>query len=119
VQCATFSRSLNPRNIDKSVSDIRIQFPFENSFWISVFGCKFTILPDIQPANRLVIISARWQWKTTRSLGESKITRSSEKSLGVAPVYGLVARPTWSQVDQGKTSPTLSSRLFQWMRGSW
>ena len=59
VQCATFSKSLNHRNIDKSVSDIRvrIRFPFESSFWISVFGCKLTILPDIQPANRMVIIS--------------------------------------------------------------
>ena len=60
VQCATFSKTLNPRNIDKSVSDIqiRIQFQFENSFWISVSGCKLTILPDIQPATRIVIISA-------------------------------------------------------------
>ena len=60
VQCATFSKSLNPRNIDKSVSDIRIRirFPFESSFWISLSGCKLTILPDIQPANRIVIISA-------------------------------------------------------------
>ena len=57
VQCATFSKSLNPRNIDKSVSDIRIRFPFESSFWISLSGCKLTILPDIQPANRIVIIS--------------------------------------------------------------
>ena len=58
-ECATFSRSLNPRNIDKSVSDIRIRirFPFESSFWISLSGCKLTILPDIQPANRIVIIS--------------------------------------------------------------
>jgi len=38
VQWETFSKSLNPRNIDKSVSDIRIRirFPFESSFWISV-----------------------------------------------------------------------------------
>ena len=59
VQCATFSKSLNPRNTDKSVSDIRIRnrFPFESSFWISVSGCKRTILPDIQPTNRIVIIS--------------------------------------------------------------
>jgi len=37
VQCATFSESLNPRNIDECVSDIRIRirFPFESSFWIS------------------------------------------------------------------------------------
>jgi len=49
MQCATFSKSLNPRNIDKSVSDIRIpiRFPFESSFWISVSGCKLTMLPDI------------------------------------------------------------------------
>jgi len=54
-----FSKSLNPKLIDKSVSDIRIRirFPFESSFWISVSGCKLTILPDIQPANRIVIIS--------------------------------------------------------------
>jgi len=59
VQCAAFSKSLNPRNIDKTVSDIqiRIRFPFESSFWISVSGCKLTILPDIHPANRIVIIS--------------------------------------------------------------
>ena len=57
VQCATFSKSVNPRNIDKSVSDIRIRFPFESRFWISVSGCKLTILPDIQPENRIVIIS--------------------------------------------------------------
>jgi len=60
VQCATFYKSLNPRNTDKSVSDIRIRIrlPLESSFWISVSGCKLTILPDIQPANRIVIISA-------------------------------------------------------------
>jgi len=58
-----FSKSLNPKNIDKSVSDIRIsiRFPFESSFWISVSGCKLTILPDIQPANRIVIISGTCQ----------------------------------------------------------
>jgi len=46
VQCATFSTSLNPRYIDKTVSDIRIRFPFESSFWISVSGCKVTGKPD-------------------------------------------------------------------------
>ena len=58
VQCATFTKSLNPRKIDKSVSDIRIRirFPFESSFWISLSDCKLTILRDIQPANRKVII---------------------------------------------------------------
>jgi len=59
VQCATFCKSLNPRNINKSVSDIRIRirFPYENSFWISLSGCKLTILLDIQLANRIVILS--------------------------------------------------------------
>jgi len=49
-----FSKSLNPRNLDKSVSDIliRTRFLFEGSYWISVSGCKLTILPDIQPANQ-------------------------------------------------------------------
>jgi len=57
AQCATFSTSLNPQNIDNSVSDVRIRFPFESSFWISVSGCKITILPDIQLVNWIVIIS--------------------------------------------------------------
>jgi len=53
MQCATFSKSLNPRNIDRSFSDIRIRirFPFESSFWISLSGCNLTTLPDIRPAN--------------------------------------------------------------------
>jgi len=60
MQYVTFSKNLNPRNIDKSVSDIRIRIriPFESRFWISLSGFKLTILPDIQPANRIVIISA-------------------------------------------------------------
>jgi len=64
--CATFSKSLNPRNIDKSVSDnrIRIRFSFESSFWISSSGCKLTILPDIQPSNRIVIISGEQKQET-------------------------------------------------------
>jgi len=59
-----FSKSLNPRNIDKSFSDIqiRIRFTFEGSFWTPVSGCKLTILPDIQPANRIVIISDLVAW---------------------------------------------------------
>jgi len=58
VPCATFSQSLNPRNIDKSVSDIR--FPFESSFWISLSGCKLTILPNLQPA------TGQWSSRTGR-----------------------------------------------------
>jgi len=42
-------------SIYKSVSDIWI--PFKSSFLISVSGCKLTILPEIQPGNRIVIIS--------------------------------------------------------------
>jgi len=57
LQCATFSKSLNPWNINKSVADIRIRFPFQSRFWISVSGCTLTILPDIQPANWIVVIS--------------------------------------------------------------
>jgi len=65
MQCATFSKRLNPRNIDKSVSDIRIRvrFPFETSFWMFVSGCKLIILPDIQPGNRIVIISVTLQYR--------------------------------------------------------
>jgi len=59
VKSATFSKSLDPRKIEKSVSDIR--FPFESSFWISVSGCKLIILPGIHPANRIMIISGTHQ----------------------------------------------------------
>ena len=56
--CNFFQKSKSS-NIDKSVLDnrIRIRFPFEISFWISLSGWKLTILPDIQPANWIVIIS--------------------------------------------------------------
>jgi len=56
--CKFFQKS-DPRNIDKNVSDIRIsiRFPFESSLWISLSGCKLTILPDIQPVSWIVIIS--------------------------------------------------------------
>jgi len=48
-----------PRNIEKSVSDILIciRLPFLSSLWISVSGCKLAIIPDIQPANQIAIIS--------------------------------------------------------------
>jgi len=85
VHCATFSKSLNPRNISKSVPDIRIRirFPFESSFWIFVSGCKLTILPDIQPANRIVIISDTdgyrilnfWNFRIRFGHGYAKIFR--------------------------------------------
>jgi len=74
--CATFSKSLNHRNIGKSVSDIRIRirFLFEGSFWMSVSGCKLTILLDIQLANRIVIISANYM---------SKLRTESEKYFSI------------------------------------
>ena len=37
---------------------IRIRFPVESSFWMSVSGYKLTIFSDIQPANWIVVISA-------------------------------------------------------------
>jgi len=74
VQCATFSKSLNPRNIDKTVSDICIRFLFESRVWISVSGCKLTILPDIQPANRIVIISATYITTVWHWVGEPSIS---------------------------------------------
>jgi len=45
VQCATFTKSLNPRNIEKSVSDIliRIRSRLKTVFGYSVSGCKLTI----------------------------------------------------------------------------
>jgi len=60
VQCGTFSKNFNPRNIDKCVSDtfIHTLLPFESSIWISVSDWKLTILPDIPLANWTVIISA-------------------------------------------------------------
>ena len=59
TEYTTFSENLNPRNIDKSISDIRIhiRFSFESSVWISVSGYKLAILPDIQSASRIMIIS--------------------------------------------------------------
>ena len=77
AQCAAFSKGLNPRNIDKSVSDIRIliRFPFENSFWISLSGCKLAILPDIQPANRIVINSAGYVHQRLRDFVNMTLTR--------------------------------------------
>jgi len=59
MQYATFSKNLNPPNIENTASDIRIRvrFPFDSRVWISVSGCKLTILPDMQPANQIVVIS--------------------------------------------------------------
>jgi len=56
--CNFLQKILNPQNVEKSVSDILIWFPFESSFWISVSGCKLTILQDIHSANRIMIIFA-------------------------------------------------------------
>jgi len=100
LQCATFSKSLNPRNFHKSVSDIRIRirFPFESSFWISLSGCKLTILSDIQPANRIVIISAvhaymMWSQKFRLTPVQSRFNKVRHRPDAV----------------QSKSSPMLSS----------
>ena len=82
MQYATFSKNLNPRNIEKSVSDIRIRirFPFDSRFWISVSSCKFTILPDIQPANQIVIISVLYQY-VSGSTSNSKTIYSASSDI--------------------------------------
>jgi len=95
VQCATFSKSLNPRNIDKTVSDIRvrIRFLFESSFWISVSGCKLTILPDIQPANRIVIISGLQDVRGVQDRDfRTRVRRDSAhfEQTGSDPDYGFI-----------------------------
>ena len=46
-------------SITTVINTVCIRFPFESSFGISVSGCKLTILPDIQPVNWIVIISAK------------------------------------------------------------
>jgi len=61
VQFATFCKSVNSRNTEKSVSDILNWFPHEISFCIFVTGCKLTIMLDIQPANLRVINSAVYE----------------------------------------------------------
>ena len=61
AMCNFFQKSESSK-YRKSVSDIwiRIRFLFEGSFRIFVSGCKLTILPNIQPANRIVIISGAY-----------------------------------------------------------
>ena len=76
VQCATFPKRLNPSNIDNSISDIHIRFPFESSLWISLSGCKLTILPDVQPSNRIVIISDLMLTSVWYGVGESPLTKN-------------------------------------------
>jgi len=76
--CPFFQKSESSKyRQTQSVSDIRlnIRFPFENSFWISVSGCKLTILPDIQPINRIVIITGACNPKLfyDKRLNEMKI----------------------------------------------
>jgi len=76
MQRATFSKSLNPRNIDKSVSDIRIRIRLQTypvaSRLASLSGCKPPILPDTQPANRIVITSGA---ELARKVGKNGLNR--------------------------------------------
>jgi len=104
VQSATFSKSLNPRNIDKSVSDIRIliRFAFESSFWISVSGCKLPILPDIQPANRIVINSGRQPAENSCfSFGNTALqpARPAGPPFSVIPLVDEMSRVCCSRKD--------------------
>jgi len=50
---------------EKRFPKVRILETSIKAFWISVSGCKLTILPDIQPANRIVIISGAKPKPTT------------------------------------------------------
>jgi len=74
-----FLQKSDPRNIDKSVSDIRIRirFRFEISFWISLSGCKLTMLPDIQPVNRIVIISVSYRVQISNLQTQHTLTSRS------------------------------------------
>ena len=62
VQCATFSKSESSKYREK-----RFRYPdpypvpVRRQFLDIRSGCKLTILPDIQPANRILIISDRHQ----------------------------------------------------------
>jgi len=94
VQCATFSKSLNPPNINKSVSDIRIRirFPFQRRFWIFVSGCKLTILPYIQLANQIVIISAVHQrWARIRTGSDCNLLKIGGSGLDRTEKYFVVS----------------------------
>jgi len=74
VQCATFSKSLNPQNIEKSVSDIliRIRFPLK-----AVFGYPYPIA---------YFLSC---WIPNRQLDKRRIARCFTGNMGnVCPVYG-------------------------------
>ena len=127
VQCATFSKILNPRNIDKTVSDIRIRirFPFEISFWISLFGCKLTVLPDIQPANRIVIISGVY---TVHSCSVSVFIFKTDTQIhycisisivlwvevATEPPYGISVLRMFKQNNNCCSLTTLILHKFQW-----
>jgi len=110
-ECAPFSKSLNPRNIDKSVSVIRIRFPFESSLWISLSGCKLTILSDIQPANRIMIISDWYTatWFTCLSSGNAlwirrtTLNNSWLNQSRVKPGHALLKHVNKSAFGRGTT----------------
>ena len=61
-EMGNFFQECEPSNMEKSVSDIllRIRFPFESSFWISVSGWNSLSFLDIQPGNRIEIISVAY-----------------------------------------------------------
>ena len=81
AMCNFFQKSESSK-YRKSVSDIwiRIRFLFEGSFRIFVSGCKLTILPNIEPANRIVIISAAHAQSNVFHLKSAK--KTDEQGLG-------------------------------------
>jgi len=112
-----FSKSLNPQNIVESVSDIRIRirFPFESSFWISVSGCKLTILPDIQPANRIVIISAGLEYLAEMSRVARFFLQLMAKILIKNGQNGCLFLKLWPK-SQNVLTMIISSKVSQIVR---
>jgi len=56
VQCANFSQGCESSKYREK--RFGYPHPYPVAVWISISVCKLTILPDIQPANRRVIISS-------------------------------------------------------------
>jgi len=50
------------------ISNHNSGFLVRSSFWISLSCCKLTILPDIQPANQIVIISGAYYTRDERTV---------------------------------------------------
>ena len=108
--CNFFQKSESSKYHQKR-SDIRIRFSYESSFWIVVSACKLIILPDIQPVNRIVIISGSqslnrgWVLKFenfpdldpgSKNLEQDR-SRCLEKWLRPPLISGMHRKWSWSQ----------------------